>query len=462
MTVDSTSSSSNKPRRFNARALGQIAAIVLILAAGIGIAQMLAASKTPPTREHHAEVGPLVGVERVSLTNVPVIVQANGTVEPRHRVDIVPQVSGKIVAVHESLIEGGHVKQNDVLLRIDPSDYDLALEMAEAKLAEANAGLDQARAGLDQARAAERRAETALAMEQADAETRVAEWRSARGEAPIPALVAREPQIKERQAEIASARAQYAGAKAAISAALAAVVSAKTAVASANLNLQRTTLRARFDGRIISEVVDEGQFVVASQTLASMYGTDRLQIVVPLEDSELGWFDLPAAEGSQSDLYSRGVPTLITTTYAGKPHQWQGRAVRTAGQVDPRTRMVDVMIEVNDTQSADGQPLVPGMFVKVGITGRTLTDVVRVPRHAVRAGDVAWVVRDGVLRVVPVTLSRTDRNHAYVSSGLNDGELVVTTQLDVVVDGMKVRIPEPQSHADQAQGPSSTQTSVKQ
>jgi multidrug efflux pump subunit AcrA (membrane-fusion protein) len=100
-----------------------------------------------------------------------------------------------------------------------------------------------------------------------------------------------------------------------------------------------------------------------------------------------------------------------------------------------------VIVRVDDPfVSSDGRPaLTPGMFVDVAIEGRTLRDVVKVPRSAVHEGPSVWRFDDGRLRITPVEVRRADREWTYVSSGLSDGALVITSTMEAVTDGMLVR-----------------------
>jgi hypothetical protein len=80
--------------------------------------------------------------------------------------------------------------------------------------------------------------------------------------------------------------------------------------------------------------------------------------------------------------------------------------------------------------------------VDVRVLGNTVADLIPVPRHAIHEGGRLWIERDGELRVVSVGITRTDREYAYVASGLEDGAQVILTSLDAVTDGMKVRVAE--------------------
>ena len=404
---------------------------LLILAAGVGAMVLLMIHKPEPEREEHVDRGPLVEATVAVRTDDPVVVNGHGTVEPRVMIDLVPQVSGKVTKVADVLTDGGRFEAGAVLIEIDRADYELALARAQANLAQARGMVETATATL-------RRAETGLELEQAEADVALSEWRSSHGDDRPPALLARDPQIRERQAELASARAQLQSAEASVQ-------SAEAGVREAELNLERTRLTVPFAGRVMNEQVDVGQFVVAGQPLARVYGTDVARIVVPLDDEKLQWFRVPTLE-SESDGTHRdpsGAPATVSAVFAGALRTWEGRVAQIAGQVDPASRMVHVVVEVANPWGPDQRaPLVPGMFVDVAIEGRTLTNVIRVPRHAVRPGDKVWVVRDGRLQVVDATVRRTDREFAYLSDGVADGDVVVTSQLDVVVDGMQVRVPE--------------------
>ena len=80
------------------------------------------------------------------------------------------------------------------------------------------------------------------------------------------------------------------------------------------------------------------------------------------------------------------------------------------------------------------------MFVEVGIKGKVLDNVIRVRRDAVHNRNEVWVQEGDVLRIKQVEIARKDKEYAYVSSGIEDGSVVVTSPLDAVTDEMKIRI----------------------
>jgi RND family efflux transporter MFP subunit len=374
--------------------LKSIASVVIIIAGAL-IAMQLASARKTPSRDERTYPGPLVETIEVELGDHPVQVYGHGTVAARVAVQVVPQVSGRVVTTHPGLVPGGHFEVDEALFTIETADFELARQRAEAAVA---------------------RARVNLQLQEAEAEVARREWdRLHPGQEPPSPLVLRQPQVDQARAELASAQAD---------------------LATAQLNLERTRVSLPFRGRVLSENVDIGQFVVAGQPVAEVYGTDVMEIPVPLEDRELAWFDVPDGNGRTGKAAAE-----VRADFAGAVHHWQGRVVRTEGEVDPATRMVQVVIEVTEPLSGGEPPvaLVPGMFVEVAITGRTLHGVATAPRHAVRNGDQVWLVEDGKLLIRTVDVVHIENDLAYIGEGLDHRSRIVVSQLDVVSDGMKVR-----------------------
>jgi len=368
---------------------------VAVLLVGVAAAMLLASARKAPPRVERVSLGPLVEVIEVSSRDVSMSVIGHGEVVPRVAVDVVPQVAGQVVEVHPSLVSGGFFKAGEPLVVIDPRDYELAVNRAEAAVA---------------------RAEVTLEREQAEAEVALQEWDAINpGEEPSSGLVVREPQVRQAEAELEAARAD---------------------LAVACLNLERTKVRVPFDGVVVSKSVDLGQFVTMGKTAARVYGTDVVEVRVPLENRELEWFDVPQNNGNS------GPVAKVSTAFAGETHTWEGRVVRMEAQVDAGSRMVHVVVEILQPYARHGSrpPLLPGTFVDVRIVGKTVANQIPVPRYAVHEGGHVWVVEDDVLRVRLVEIIRSDREYAYVASGLEDGAQVVMTALEAVTDGMKVRV----------------------
>jgi RND family efflux transporter MFP subunit len=314
-------------------------------------------------------------------------------------INLVPQVGGKVVYVSPSLVNGGMFGKGDILLRIDPVDYELAVTLAEAKV---------------------KNSESRLRLAEEEAAAAREEWRllhaddSGSVQSPPP-LVAKEPQLKAARATLAADRAD---------------------LDRALLNLQRTALTAPFDGRVSQESVGIGQYVSPGQSLAGLYSTEAAEIVVPLENEDTYWFHIPGFTPGDRG----GASAVVRARIAGREQTWTGKVVRTTGTLDEQTRTVDVVVRV-ERPYAEKPPLAAGLFVTVDIEGRTLPEAALIPRAALREGNVVWVVKNGErLRFRDVEVARIQRDEALVTAGLEQGERVVITQLKAVTDGMRVRV----------------------
>jgi RND family efflux transporter MFP subunit len=377
-----------------------IAPSIVIL--GVMIALILIKYRKPPQREKQEVQPPLVEVQQLRVKDIPMVVQGYGTVNPTVEVDIVPEVAGKVVNIHPELRVGGFIRADEKILEIDPRDYELAVQQAEAAVADTKVKLE---------------------TEQAEAEVARREWNELHPDTePTSPLVLREPQIRKAQAALDSADAQLAAAK---------------------LRLERTRLSLPFDVLITSETVDLGQYVVMGQPLAKAYGTEAVEIEVPLQDDELAWFDVFEnsifADGDRGS--AEGTPAEVGADFAGAKHTWNGHIVRTTGQVDRTSRMISVVVEVPNPFKVSNSrpPLLPGVFAEVLIHGKALRNAVAVPRDAIREGNKVWLVNGNRLHVKPLDIVRTDKDFAYVVSGVSDEADIVISSLDAVVDGMRVR-----------------------
>jgi len=386
---------SSKIKRLDHRLLQMIIAVAIV-ATGLAGSYVLVKLRRPPKRVQPTALAPLVKVQKLHVRDIEMVVSGFGTVSPKVEVEIVPQVSGKIVAVHPEFKAGGVIPAGDVIIEIDPRDYELAVQQGQAAVAEAQVKLN---------------------IEKAEGKIALDEWKQLNpGSEPTSPLVLREPQIRQAQARLESALATLETAK---------------------LSLERTKLRLPLDVRIVSESADLGQYVTAGRTLGSAYALEAVEIELPLEDSELAWFDIPE---NNSNL--KGTSAEIKAEFASAEHKWDGYVVRTTGQVDPTSRLVSVVIEVpNPFDTSGGKAaLLPGMFVEVSIRGRKLENTVAVPRDAVRSGNEVWVVNNNKVHIQPLEIVRKDEKFIYVTGGLEDGAEIVTSSLDVVTEGMEVRM----------------------
>lgn len=369
---------------------------ILILIGGFALAAAIIA--TGPTLEQQPPPpnSPLVRTWIAQSESVQMRTIAHGTVLPRTESDLISEVSGRVTKIAASMVSGGFFRQGDMLVEIDPLDYQEALEQAKAVLSSSQSEL--AIAGRANARQLD------LARKQSTSE-------SLRDDALN--------RYRTAQAKIREVKARLSRAK---------------------RDLARTKITAPFDGRVRSEQVDVGQFVARGAPIANLYSTDFAEVRLPVHDDELAFLNLPLgnnAEGLQS------YPTVVLRAkFAGKKHAWQGAIVRTEGELDPQTRMINVVAQVAAPYaSKDGKPpLAVGLFVEAEIIGSTVPDIFVLPRSAIQANNQVYVVEpDSTLSFRDVDILRTVGEEVYVTAGFESNEAISLSTVANAIDGMTVR-----------------------
>jgi RND family efflux transporter MFP subunit len=368
-----------------------------ILGVGVVGVLLLLASRPRVEPDPPAVVAPLVRVVPVAPGDFRFLVRAQGTVVPRTESELVPQVSGEVVWISPSLVSGGSFEAGEPLLRIERADYEVELESARATEARTASELARARKELErQRKLAARSVASQSRIDDAENAFRVAE--AARREA-------------------------------------------RARVERASRDLARTELTAAYQGRVREERVDVGQFVSRGSPVATLYAVDWAEVRLPLPDRELAFLDLPL--GRRAATEDAELPEVrLRAEFAGEQHVWTGRIVRTEGEIDPQSRMVNAVARVEDPYGRNGgrAPLAVGLFVEAEILGRRVENAVVLPRSALRDGERVLVVDDGRLRFRKVEVLRIDQEQVLIASGLSAGESICVSPLPGAVDGMSVRI----------------------
>ena len=372
-----------------------------MLAGSTAVTLLLYLTRPPTEIAEPVYVPVSVDVAEVVKQSLRITVQAQGTVTPLKETAILSEVKGRIIEVSPSYTVGGFVSKDEILLRIDPSDYETNLLRAEASL---------------------KSAESNLIQEKGRAQVAEQEWKK------LPKGSQRSQEAKDlylRKPQLAQAQSQL----------LAAQADLKTA----RDNLERTIIRAPYDALIREKHGELGQFVAAGSPLADVFAVEAAEVRLPIPQSKLDYLVLPdlagTSKGSSIDLY---------TDVAGEISHWTAHLHRTEGVFDERSRALYAVARIEDPYGLlhPGQePLRIGTFVNANIEGRELHDIVPLPRYVMRAGNYVWVIDDRKrLRNRKVTLLRTGGDLVYVSGGLDEGDLVSLTNLDSSFDGSEVRI----------------------
>lgn len=351
---------------------------------------------------------PLVRVEGVTLkkTVYPVMVRSQGTVQPRTQSALLPEVSGRVVEVSPSFRPGGFFEKDQLLLKIDPVDYETALVTAKAQQAQA---------------------ESVLAEEQAKADQARENWQALGRSGQPSALALREPQLAKAKADVESAKAQ---------------------VLKAKRDLERTEIRAPYAGQVLEQGVDVGQYVSTGTTLGKVFATDYVEVRLPLPERESRHLVLPEHFRGEDAAKTEetGARVKLKALLGGRSGEWDGRLVRVEGAIDATTRQIVAVAQVDDpfSRRADGMPPMKiGQFVEAEISGDPLNDVFILPRSAVRAGnEIILITADNRLRRLIVEPLAGDEKHLVVSAnsskGPKEGDVLCVTPIPFPAEGAKV------------------------
>lgn len=355
-----------------------------------------------PTAERKKPAPRVAAVEVVEVQprDATASVRANGAVEAALRVDVVPQITGKVSWVSPSLVPGGRFDKGDTLLRIEAGDY--ALQVRQQRSAVDRARLDLK---IEKGRGRIAEKEWALIGEGADEQ---------------------EKELGLRKPHLDSAKS--------------AVRSAKASLSRAKMDLGRTTLRAPFNATVVAEQVDVGQVVGPSSLLATLVGVDRLWVRVSVPMEQLADIHVPGVNAEE------GSPAVVVNELGQERYEWSGRVERLVSQLETETRTAQVIVAVDNPFDAPdgGLPLLPGSYVTVEIEGKVKKDVFVVPRTALHEGQRIWVVgKDSMLRRRPVVVTWSSPEEVFVT-GLRPGDRVVTSPMSLPIDGMKVKIHTPE------------------
>jgi RND family efflux transporter MFP subunit len=372
-----------------------------IIGIGVGVFAVLVYSKKEPERRPAPDPSIMVSLARVEPADEPVTVRVMGTTVAARQVAVLPEVGGRAVWVSPDLVPGGRVTAGQTLIRIDPRDYDLAIE---------------------QQRAAVGKAQMDLATERARKSVAEREW----------ALIADELQPSEEGRRLALREIQ-------IETAETAVDSARSSLNKARLSRSRATIEAPWNALVIDKSVDLGQVVGPSTRLATLVDSEVfwVQVTVPVES--LGWIALPDATGGKG-----AAALVIQRAGQGAETRRAGRVIRLLGDLDPVGKMARLLVEVVDPLGGAGGaggslPLLLGAHVSVEIEGPRVEGAVAIPRVALRDGNAVWLAREGKLAVVPVTVAWSTEDRVFVHGGLVAGESVVVSRIAAPVAGMALR-----------------------
>ena len=378
----------------------KISAPVCVLIVGIMVVKGLAAARPEPERKEQETRLVSLYVDEARQEQARVSVVTQGEVRAKTEIELVPQVSGRIVALSDQFNPGAEFQPGDVLLKIDDTDYRLALARAEAAVAQAK---------------------TQLERQLATKAIKAREWQAKAKPGDVPTDFSLNlTQVAEAEAMLRSAEAE---------------------LRKARLDLERAEIRVPFHGRVLDRQVSIGQLVTAGTPLGTVFSVAQAEVRLPLTDQQL--IELNLTLGYEAPSATEAPKVTFSALMGNKAYQWQGHITRVSAAVDRETRLIYATAEVTDPYgqgASEGMPMAVGLFVDASIDAPSIQDAVVMPRLALRNDNQVYVIdQENRLDIRTVEVLSTSEERVLVASGVLPGEQVVTSALPNAVHGMEVQ-----------------------
>lgn len=388
------------PKKNRQQKLLALGLILLITGGGFLLARQLVESKPTADRKTPRAMKTVVQVTTLQSEDVTGKIEAMGTVLAAEELALMPWISGRVEYITPALTPGGRLKKGDVILKLNPEDYKLALERSRNS---------QEKARMD------------LRLEEGNQAVAKREYELIREYSKTPA--------KETPMDLALRKPQLAKAKAVLAA-------AKTEVERAELDLNRTVLRAPFDAVVLKKEVAVGSQVSPRTTVALLAGSETFHIRVSVPRRDLDQIQLPKKDEPPPEV------EITTVTATGQSIHYRGRLLRLLGDVDPKGLMPRLLVEVKDPlEQQPDHPLLLGSVVTLSLPGKTLMNCCKIPRSAVRADNTVLLVdENNRLEIRPVQSSRQDDEFIYVTKGVETGDQIILSPVAAPVAGMELTV----------------------
>tara|TARA_B100000941_G_scaffold251493_1_gene198200 strand:+ start:992 stop:2188 length:1197 start_codon:yes stop_codon:yes gene_type:complete len=366
---------------------------IIIIALGFFIAFIITTTDPQPNKGVEIPKPTAVFFENPIKRDITLKVSTNGEVRSVTEINVIPQVSGRIIKVADEFIDGGNIKKGQPLIWVDDRDYKLASISAESRVAQARKLLER---------------------EIAEGELAKKDWEEL-GEGEASPLTLRIPQLEEAQALLNAAEADLEKAK---------------------LNLERTVISLPFDGLIKKKNAGIGQYVNAGSILGSAFSTEKVLIPLPLTDTELSYLGLPL--GYESKKYLDGPKVIFRSFISSKNIEWTGRITRTSGSIDSLTRLVYAYAEVINPYDQT-PPLVIGTYVDAEIEGNFISGGFVISNAAIKNGNEIYLIdENNKLKIKTIEVVGTENEDVIIFGDINENDMIVVSTLNTGYEGMEL------------------------
>ena len=372
---------------------------IIIIVLGLLISTLMIILKPTTKPEEVKFPDPFVETKKIYPQSINIIIKSQGSIIPQKESQIFPEIIGPVVYVSSKLYEGSSFNRGDILARIDSKDYELDIKSAESTLAAAK---------------------TKLSFEEAESNSAREEWEKI-GLGEPGDLTLRIPQLKQAKSAVEAAEANLERLK---------------------RNLDKTIIKAPYDGLVRKKNIDIGTVVSPGFLLASVYATDYVEIKLPIPDEDLAFLDIPL-DGTEIEIKNQPRVNLIGS-FGGEKIIWDGKIVRMEAEIDPKSRMAILIGRVSNPYDLSKYkiPLRVGQFVEAKIIGKNFKNLYTINRELIRNSNQVVTINqlDTTLDFRSVNIIRYVDDNALINQGLDNQTSICITNLDVMYNGMKVQL----------------------
>lgn len=399
---------------------------MVVLLAALMVAAFLFTLRSEPARQKREKTIPLVQVVEAQPEARTMTVEAFGTVKPRETLKLTAEVAGRVVFIHPGFKEGNSLGLDSVILRIDQRRFLLDLESAKVKITQVMADLE--RLEREVVNLKENIALAGANVKFSEKELLRTRKLNKESFASVTSLDRAEQQNIQARMTLQNYANSLALTDSAIKSSRAALALAKNDLARAELALERTEIRAEFNGVVLERNVEMGEFISIGQPLGSLYRQGELDVEVRVPLEKMQWID--------QVFEQKELPRAVVTLTGGDlRYQWQALLVRVKAFIDEQTRTLPMVLEV---ESSGAHVLRPGTFVRCTISGSTYDPVYVVPRHLLHPDNTLFLFNKGELEIRQVTVLRRFQEEVFIIKGLGPKDKIILSPVGHPVKGMKL------------------------
>lgn len=389
----------------NKRSIGaRVIICALILAVSILGFVGLKSLKEPPVKNEKKERALKVATMTATRNSVPVSLIGHGELTSIRTVTLAAAVAGTITETHPRLKAGEVINKGELLFAIDDADYLIDYEINRERLQILEKDLTLARKEL----------------------SRVNELFNKNKVGSVSGLESAEKTVNSAADRLAQVR---------------------QAMTRAKINLDRCHVVAPFTCRIISSKVEAGQYVTKGKTIATIADDSLLEVELPIYGKEaVEWLTFKELTETNNNWFGQLEKSPSKIRWTENPSTVFEGSLHRISTYSANTRSMNIVVRLDNSSpnKTSSFPLVAGMFVSVEIPGRNMENVIEIPRAAVSFENTVYQIRDDRLYTTVVEVVRIQGDHAYIGSGLEEGEEVVITRLINPLEGSLIqRIMEP-------------------